>query len=99
MKERELRQRARCSICGKPVGPAPVFYTLTMETWRLNFDAIRRQDGLAAFVGSSMVANIMGPDEDMATSLGTVELTVCLSCASGEVCLAEHTAPRATDRE
>lgn len=94
MNEKELRERANCSVCGRPVGPAPVFYTLTIETWRINFDAIRRQDGLAQLIGSSALAMVMGSDEDLATSLGSVKITMCLSCMSGDVCLAEHTTPK-----
>ena len=84
MKERELRQHATCSLCNKPIGHTglPLFWTVKIERFGLNVDAIRRQTGLGMMIGAQL-ACVMGPDDDMTEPvMDPVTLTVCENCAT-----------------
>jgi hypothetical protein len=84
MKEAELRQHARCSLCRNPIlsSGLPLFWRVTVERFGLDMQAVRRQDGLGAFLGHAGLAAVMGPDEDMATPMmPPVVLAVCETCA------------------
>lgn len=85
MKERELRQHATCSSCGRKLGETglPLFWTLSVRRYGLNLPAIKRQAGLAMVLGGhASIAAAMGPDEDMADPLTEViTLTMCEECA------------------
>ena len=85
MKETDLRQHADCSLCKRPIGHTglPLFWTLTIERWGIDLRAVRRQDGLAAFLGGhSGLAAVMGPDDDLAQPvMEPIKLTLCESCA------------------
>ena len=63
MKEEELRENINCGLCNQPFAAAgvPIFHRVTIETYGLDGNAIKRQDGLAAIVGSSVIASVMGP--------------------------------------
>lgn len=85
MKEKELRKFAICIVCKKPFGHTglPLFWRLTIERHGVNRQAIQRQDGLAALLGgSSLLAQVMGPDEEMTTPMvEPITVTVCEKCA------------------
>jgi hypothetical protein len=84
VKERELRQHSTCSLCNRKIGESglPLFWRLTVERFGIDMQRIRRQDGLAAFIGSASIAAVMGPDEDLARPLmEAAVLTVCEPCA------------------
>lgn len=104
MKERELRAAADCAICGKPFGHTglPMFWRVTIERHGVLLDRMKRQDGLAAMLGgNSLLAQVMGPDEEMTTPLlGPVTVTVCEHCAAApqEYPIA-FLAERATDKQ
>lgn len=87
MKERELRQIADCKKCGKPFGHTglPVFWRVTVERHGVDLRAVRRQDGLAQFMGNAALAQVMGPDEEMTKPMmQPVTLTLCETCALEE---------------
>ena len=45
-------------------------------------DAVRRQSGLAEMLGGNgLLAQVMGPNEDMADKISETEITVCEKCA------------------
>ncbi len=84
MKEAELRQHATCTICRKKVGATglPLFWRVTIDRFGIDLQAARRQDGLAAYIGSAAIAQIMGPDLDMAKPvMDTAVATICEHCA------------------
>jgi hypothetical protein len=85
MKEEELRKHAKCSMCGKGIGHTglPFFWTLAADRYGIDFKAMRRQDGLAAYLGGHAgLAAVLGPNEDMAEKImDTVTLTLCEDCA------------------
>lgn len=84
MKEPELRRHTRCNLCDKKIGETglPLFWRITVERFGIDLAAARRQDGLAAFLGSSALAQVMGDDADLAKPLMEPKaLTVCEKCA------------------
>lgn len=44
-------------------------------------DVITRQQGLTMMIGHAGLAQVMGPDEDMAEKIYEAEITVCEECA------------------
>lgn len=92
MKEKELLKAAKCGICGKGIGESglPFFYRIRLERWGVMADAVRRQMGLTMMLGSSQLAAVMGPDEDMAKAIMQPrELTVCEPCSMKRTVVAE----------
>ncbi len=88
MKEKDLRAAAVCHLCGKGFGHTgmPLFWRVTVTRYGVNAAAIRRQDGLAAHLGNTALAAVMGPDEDMATPIcEPTTVTVCEACAIGRL--------------
>jgi len=83
MKELELRKVAKCVICGEKIMHAgiPLFWRVRIERYGLKADAIKRQQGLDMMI-SPHLAQVMGPDEDMAEKFFSIEITVCETCAS-----------------
>lgn len=85
LKERDLREAAKCSVCGKPLGHTglPLFWRVTIERYGVDLNAVRRQDGLTMQLGgNSFLAGVMGADEDMATPMmEPKQVTVCENCA------------------
>lgn len=92
MKQDELRRFAVCSLCGQRIGHTglPLFWRVTVERFGVDLQAIRRQDDLAALIGNTAIAAVMGPNEDLAQPLaGPVVLSVCEACCTAQTCVAE----------
>lgn len=88
MKAQEIIKVAKCANCGNPFGKtgAPFFYRVSIETFGVDFAAMRRYDGLAMMMGSTALANAMGPDEDIALPVGEpVKVTLCSDCVLREL--------------
>ena len=84
MKEAELRRHTTCDAChGKVLASGlPLFWRVKVERFGVDMRAAQRQDGLAAFIGSTALASVMGPDEDMAKPVMAPHvLTLCEPCA------------------
>jgi len=85
VKERELRESAVCGLCGKKIGEnrAITFFRITLERFILDIAAIQRQTGLGMMLeGNGYLAQVMGPDEDLAKSFDDpIQITVCESCS------------------
>lgn len=83
MREDELRQHAKCDYCNKLIGHTglPGFITVELKTWSIDLGACRRQDGLAQVLGGShALAQVMGPQEEMAKQVYSETATCCMSC-------------------
>ena len=96
MKETELRKHAACSLCGRKIGASglPLFWVVTLERFGLQTEAMRRRDGLTALLGGHVrIAQAMGCDEEMATSLSKAVLTVCETCAPKDTSVYEMGLP------
>lgn len=94
MKEKELREHAKCSLCNNFVVKSglPLFWKVSIERFGMDLKAIERQQGLTMMLGGyAALAAAMGPDENMAQPvMDKVVLTVCETCAyenSGPVAL------------
>lgn len=83
MKEHELRLYADCSICHKPIGHTrlPLFRRVTIEQFGVDLTAVRRQSAFAAMMGNTRIAEAMGTDEEMASVIAKVTLSICEACA------------------
>ena len=83
MKAVELRRHSTCSLCETPIGQdgSPLFWRVTVERFSMDRVAVGRQDGLANLVGSRAVAEIIGPDHDLARSVIVPRtITLCDRC-------------------
>lgn len=84
MKEKDLREVAKCVKCGKGFGASglPTFYRVRIQRYGIDMKAIKRQTGLEMMMGGHIaLAQVMGPDEDMAEKISEKEITLCESCA------------------
>ncbi len=98
MKRAELLKHATCNLCSKPIGNSglPLFWTVSINRYGIDMQAAKRSDALGTYLGSQAIANIMGPDEDLAEPVmeAPVELTVCEKCACDRglpiAAMAEH---------
>lgn len=82
MKEKELRQHAVCSKCGRKIGHTgvPLFWTVEVRRHGIKLDAVKRQSGFAMMMGSPELARVMGPDEEMTEELYSANMTLCENC-------------------
>jgi hypothetical protein len=90
MKERELRERCTCAMCGKKIGATglPMFWTVEIKRYVIDLAAAQRQQALGLMLGGALAMH-MGPDEDMAKEFGEpATLTVCAHCVADPTCVA-----------
>jgi len=85
MKEKELREIAKCALCGNAFGKAglPLFYRVRVQRYALNVESCKRQQGLGLMLGGAL-AMVMGTDEDLVDKIHETEFTVCEDCASNK---------------
>lgn len=85
---RKLRDVRACLACGEGVargGKEIAFYEVSIQQFVLLPGAIRRHGGLATMLGSTALAEVMGPDEDIAQAPSPpMRFWVCQPCAVGE---------------
>ena len=84
MKEKELREAAECAICHKKIlhTRLPLFWRVRIRRFGVLVDAVKRQAGLEMMMdGHVALAQIMGPNQDMAKQMSSIEITVCEKCA------------------
>jgi hypothetical protein len=82
MKHKDLKP---CALCNQDIMHTglPLFYKVLIQRYGIDLGAVQRQTGLEMMLGgNAILANIMGPDEDMAKPFSdAVELLVCETCA------------------
>ena len=74
---------SNCLLCKKGVLHENnlMFYRISIETLIADLGAIQRAAGLEMMVGGdTALARIMGPDEDIAKTVTTMDGLVCLPC-------------------
>lgn len=74
----------KCICCGKGMmhNNDPFFYRMTLEYFLVDMKAVHRQAGLEQFIGSPVLASVMGPDDDIATSISKkVTVFICFTCS------------------
>lgn len=84
MKANELRTHTTCDLCRNKImhSGLPLFWKVSVERFGIDFNAIKRADGLTAMLGNAILADAMGPNEDVAQCLmEAVALTLCEPCA------------------
>ncbi len=61
----------------------PIFFRVRIERMAVNMGAVQRQHGLEQMLGGhATLANVMGPNEDLAVKLGDpVNAIVCMDCS------------------
>lgn len=81
MKEKELRKHAVCDLCSKKIGESnmPIFYVITLKTYGIDLATTQRAQGLGLMIGAQL-AQVMGPDEELAKEMSSTTTTVCFSC-------------------
>lgn len=96
LKQKELRELAVCAACRKRIGHTglPLFYRVTIERFGVDLRAVQRQGGLEQMLGNVVLAQVMGPDDEMAKAvMDPVQVSICESCSTAPVmvaALAEH---------
>lgn len=84
MKASELRKNSTCAVCARPLchSGLPLVWRVSFERLGILLEPVRRTDGLAAFLGSAKLADIMGSDEEATQTLcESVGLMICEPCA------------------
>ena len=74
----------KCAGCGKGVmhTGTPVFYTASIKYLCLDAGAVQQQAGLEMMMGAAApLAQVMGPNKDIAKVMSTVNVWVCMECA------------------
>ena len=73
MKERELREHAKCNYCNRLLGESqvPGFHVVEVKSYSLEVAEIKRQTALGM---------CMGPDRDLAKEVYATKTTMCWPC-------------------
>ena len=72
-----------CILCGKGManGNNLMFYQVRLTRFVINPGAVQRQAGLEMMLNSPALAQVMGPDENLAEELSKLDALVCATCA------------------
>ena len=87
MKRTEL---TKCVICDQGVmhDNNIAFNRITFERFVVDIRAVQRQHGLELQLGNATLANVMGPDEDIAKQMGESEVAIiCDECSVTGGCI------------
>ncbi len=81
MKQADLKP---CALCNKGVlaDRNIAFYRIRVTNFVADMGAINRQVGLEMLVGNPTIANVMGPDDDIAIPFSEGDCLVCMTCAT-----------------
>lgn len=72
-----------CLLCGKGMMHAGsiTFFRLTIERQVIDTRAVQRAQGMELMLGDPRLANVMGPNEDLAKQLDTNTVLICEPCS------------------
>lgn len=72
-----------CLICGLGMAHAGslAFFRMRLDRMIIDSGAVRRAHGLEVMLGNAYLANIMGPDEDLARQFTSDTVLICEPCA------------------
>lgn len=73
-----------CVMCGKGVmhSGSPLFLRINVERFGIDRRAVERAHGMELIIGNPTLANIMGPDEDLAKEIDSQkDMLLCHPCA------------------
>jgi hypothetical protein len=62
----------------------PLFLRISIERFGIDAKAVQRAHGMELMMGgNALLANVMGPDEDLATKIdGRKDMLICIKCAN-----------------
>ena len=85
----ELRKHAKCDICGEKIGSTgvPLFFVVKVDEYMIDMVKVQKQTALSTMMGNSIVANIMGVDDEMASVVKSKEITVCSNCSIDNIAI------------
>ena len=82
MKHKDFKS---CHLCRKGVMHAghPLFLQISVDRLGVDWNAVRRTHGIELMMsGNALLANIMGPNKDIAKVIdGNHDLLICMECA------------------
>ena len=82
IKQTDLRKCGRCQKGVMHTG-LPLFYRVTVQRYGIDAGAVQRQHGLEMVVGNATIANVLGPNEDLAKPISELtDLFICEHCAT-----------------
>ena len=87
MKHKDFK---KCICCNKGMMHNRMyiqFYRLKIDFMLIDVGAVQRANGLEQMMGNAMIANVMGPDEDLAQATSSHEVLVCMECATDKFCI------------
>lgn len=78
-----------CGLCGKGIMSvgSPTFFRVKIERFVVDTGAVHRQAGLETMLGTAL-ANVLGPDADLANQFSEQTALICDQCAMETTCLA-----------
>lgn len=86
LKANDIRAIAQCATCKRPIGKGgPMFFRVRIEQLVVNVDAVERQMGLARYLGSEQLAEVLGTNPDFAKIIDRAHVGVCLDCAAHRI--------------
>lgn len=84
MKANEIKKCLRCGNGVMHTG-VPLFWKISVERFGIDLAAVRRHAGMEMLMGSPMLAQVMGLNEDIATPvMEKIEIVLCEKCAMDE---------------
>lgn len=81
----------KCLICGNGVMHcrSPLFYRIKIDHMMMDLKAVQRAQGLEMMMGGgvegSVIANAMGPDEDLAFRFSGDTFLICQECSIKDI--------------
>lgn len=73
-----------CALCDKGLmhDRSPMFYSVRIDRYVWDLNAVQQQAGLEMMLGNAGLAQVMGPDADLAKKFeANNERLICMSCA------------------
>ncbi len=87
MKHSDLKN---CVFCNKGMMHNRMFmqfYRMKLDCMMIDVGAVQRAAGMEQMMGNAMIANVMGPNEDLAIETSSHEVLVCMECAMENKCI------------
>ena len=88
MKRKDLE---KCLVCGQGLMKcgSPMFYKIKIESMILDLKEIQQTAGLEQFFGGgvsgAVLADVMGPDPDLAKKVISYIALICMKCTIGAI--------------
>ena len=88
IKQKDLRKCANCSKGVMHTG-LPLFYRVTVQRYGVDLSAVQAQHGLELIMRSPALAQVLGPDRDIASPLSELtDVFICEECSTKDLMIA-----------